>query len=73
MKIAILKERRPHETRVAASVETVQKFADLGVDVCIEKGAGQGSSILDAEFKDAGANIASSAQPHSRIRGGASR
>ena len=39
MKIAILKERRPHETRVAASVETVQKFADLGVDVCIEKGA----------------------------------
>ena len=61
MKIAILKERRPHETRVAASAETVKKFTDLGVEVCIEKGAGQESSILDSEFKDAGANIASSA------------
>ena len=61
MKIAILKERRPHETRVAASAETVKKFADLGVEVCIEKGAGQGASILDSEFNDAGANIASSA------------
>ena len=61
MKIAILKERRPHETRVAASAETVKKFTDLGIDVCVEKGAGQGSSIPDAEFKDAGATIASSA------------
>ncbi len=61
MKIAILMERRPHEARVAASAETVKKFADLGVDVCIEKGAGQGSSILDSEFKEAGASIASSA------------
>ena len=58
MKIAILKERRPHETRVAASAETVKKFIDLGVDVIVEKDAGQGASIPDADFKDAGASIA---------------
>jgi len=61
MKIAILKERRAHEARVAASAETVKKFVDLGVGVTIEKGAGQGSSIPDAEFKAAGASIAASA------------
>lgn len=61
MKIAILKERRAHEARVAASAETVKKFVDLGVDVIVEKGAGQGSSIPDSEFKSAGAAIAASA------------
>ena len=40
MKIAILKERRPHETRVAASAETIKKFLDLGAEVCVEKDAG---------------------------------
>jgi len=61
MKIAILKERRPHETRVAVSAETIKKFSDLGAEVCVEKGAGQGSSIPDAEFKEAGATIAANA------------
>lgn len=61
MKIAILKERRPHETRVAASAETIKKFVALGADVCVEKGAGAGSSIPDAEFKAAGASIEATA------------
>ena len=61
MKIAILKERRPHETRVAASAETIKKFLDLGAEVCVEKDAGKGSSMTDAVFKEAGATIAASA------------
>ena len=61
MKIAILKERRPHEARVAASAETIKKFVGLGADVCVEKGAGAGSSVPDSDFKDAGASIAASA------------
>ncbi len=61
MKIAILKERRPHEARVAASAETIKKFVDLGMDVTVEKGAGQGASIPDADFKAAGATIAATA------------
>ena len=36
MKIAILKERRPHETRVAATPETVKKLKALGADVAVQ-------------------------------------
>jgi len=58
MKIAILKERRANETRVAGSPETVKKFVALGADVCVEKGAGTTASMSDAAFREAGATIA---------------
>ena len=61
MKIAILKERRNSELRVAASDETVKKFVDLGVDLSVETGAGQGSGITDEIFRNAGATIAENA------------
>ncbi|WP_085904092.1 Re/Si-specific NAD(P)(+) transhydrogenase subunit alpha [Kiloniella majae] len=57
MKIAIPKERRPNETRVAASPETVKKLVALGCDVFVEKGAGVAASFTDTAFKDAGATI----------------
>jgi NAD(P) transhydrogenase subunit alpha len=62
MKIAIPKERRANEARVAASPDTVKKFVGLGFDVVVEKGAGLGASILDQAFKDAGATIAADAK-----------
>jgi NAD(P) transhydrogenase subunit alpha len=62
MKIAILKERRPNETRVAGSPDTVKKFTGLGVDVVVEKGAGDGASIPDSVFEAAGASIAADAK-----------
>lgn len=62
MKIAIPKERRPGEARVAASPDTVKKLIDLGFEVAIEKGAGEGSSITDAALKAAGAAIAATAK-----------
>ena len=62
MKIAVLKEKWPNETRVAASPDTVKKFRGLGVEVVVEKGAGAKASIADAAFKDAGATIATSAK-----------
>ena len=55
MKIAIPKERSPGETRVAASIEVIGKLIGLGCEVVVESGAGEGSSISDAAFKDAGA------------------
>jgi H+-translocating NAD(P) transhydrogenase subunit alpha len=61
MKLAILKELRPDETRVAASPETVKKFVDLGLTVVVEKGAGALAAISDQGFKDAGATIAANA------------
>ena len=58
MKIAIVKERRPHETRVAATPETVKKLKALGADVTIEAGAGTAASYTDQAYSDAGATIA---------------
>ncbi len=58
MKIAIPKERRAGEARVAASPDTVKKLGALGLEVIVEKGAGEGASIPDEEFAGAGAAIA---------------
>ncbi|MGV3650812.1 MAG: Re/Si-specific NAD(P)(+) transhydrogenase subunit alpha [Devosia sp.] len=57
MKIAVLRERADGETRVAATPETVTKFAALGASVSIEAGAGAGARITDAAFAAAGATI----------------
>jgi NAD(P) transhydrogenase subunit alpha len=58
MRLAVLKERRANETRVAATPETVKRLVALGLQVAVEAGAGQGASIPDAEFAAAGADIA---------------
>ena len=61
MKIAVLKETWPNETRVSASPETVKKFIGLGAEVVVEKNAGKAASLSDSAFKEAGASIAASA------------
>jgi len=58
MKIAIPKERRPDEARVAASPDTVKKYVALGFEIVVEAGAGDGASIPDDAFGGAGATIA---------------
>lgn len=57
MKIAIPKERRAHEFRVAASPDTVKKMIGLGAEVAVEKGAGLGANFTDDAYKTAGATI----------------
>ncbi len=57
MKIAITKERRAHERRVAATPDTVKKFIALGFTVAIEQGAGEASRIPDRDYQTAGATI----------------
>jgi NAD(P) transhydrogenase subunit alpha len=59
MRLAVLKERRPAETRVAATPDTIKKLIGLGLTVAVESGAGATASIADAEFAAAGAEIAS--------------
>ncbi len=59
MKIAVMKERREHERRVAATPETVKKFVALGFRVAVEAGAGTASRINDADYQAAGAVIES--------------
>ncbi|CAA7613570.1 Re/Si-specific NAD(P)(+) transhydrogenase subunit alpha [Magnetospirillum sp. UT-4] len=62
MKIAIPKERRAGEARVAASPDTVKKFVQMGFEVVVETGAGDGTDIADAVFQEAGATIAADAR-----------
>src|SRR5262245_4988569 len=58
MKLAILKERRAGEARVAATPDAVKRLKGLGLDVVVESGAGAGTSIPDQAFAEAGAAIA---------------
>ena len=57
MKLAVLKERRPGEARVAATPETVKKLKGLGLEVVVEAGAGAAAHISDGEYETAGASI----------------
>jgi proton-translocating NAD(P)+ transhydrogenase subunit alpha len=57
MRLAVLKERRAHETRVAVTADTVKRLVGLGLAVAVETGAGAGASLLDAELAAAGAEI----------------
>ena len=58
MKLAVIRERREAENRVAASPETVKKLIGLGFDVIVEAGAGDAASIPDKDFEAAGASTA---------------
>ncbi|WP_374533008.1 Re/Si-specific NAD(P)(+) transhydrogenase subunit alpha [Phenylobacterium sp.] len=60
--IAVTKERRGGETRVAATPETVKKLIGAGFSVVVEAGAGTAASYPDADYAAAGATIAKSVQ-----------
>ena len=61
LRIAVMKERAPGESRVALTPETAKKFAALGATVAIEQGAGLGASITDDAYREAGAEVGTSA------------
>jgi len=56
--IAVTRERRPGETRVAAVPDTVKKLVGAGCRVVVEAGAGTAASYPDSEYQAAGAAIA---------------
>ena len=58
MRLAVPKETREGETRVAATPESVKKFKGLGLDVVVQAGAGAGAKIADADYIAAGASVA---------------
>jgi NAD(P) transhydrogenase subunit alpha len=60
--IAVTKERRGGETRVAATPETVKKLIGAGFSVVVEAGSGTAASYPDADYEAAGASIAKSVQ-----------
>ena len=66
MRIAVLKEDPAVEPRVAATPETVKKFAAAGASVVVEAGAGAAAGLSDEQYRDAGAEIAASAAEAAR-------
>lgn len=59
--IAVPAESDKNERRVAMAPEAAKKFIALGCKLRVQAGAGAGSEISDAEYKEAGATIARSA------------
>ncbi len=62
MKIAVPKEVRAGETRVATSPDVVKKLVGMGIEVTIEADAGVAAGVLDDAFAAAGAKIEKTAK-----------
>ena len=61
LRIAVLRERAPGESRVALTPETAKKFVALGAVVAVEEGAGLAAALTDGAFAEAGADVGSAA------------
>lgn len=62
MRIAVPREIRPDERRVALAPESVKKLVKAGITVSLEHDAGAGAYFSDEEYIAAGANIAADAK-----------
>jgi alanine dehydrogenase len=62
MKVAIPREIKNNEFRVAITPAGVHDLVAHGHEVIVETDAGTGSSITDSEYRDAGARIAKTAE-----------
>ena len=57
MKIAVPKETKPKERRVALSPTIVKQLVNTGFECVVEAGAGSGSYFSDKDFESAGAKV----------------
>jgi len=62
MKAAVVKETTPGERRVALVPDAVAKLRPAGIDVLVERGAGQGAWFTDSAYAEAGATIVGTAE-----------
>ncbi|MCP2338605.1 alanine dehydrogenase [Actinomadura rupiterrae] len=61
MKVGVPREIKNHEYRVAITPAGVHELTRNGHEVFVERGAGEGSAILDDDYTSAGAKILESA------------
>jgi NAD(P) transhydrogenase subunit alpha len=61
MKVGVARESAAGERRVALVPEALGKLTAAGLEVLVEKGAGDGAAIPDSAFQEAGATIVSTA------------
>ncbi len=59
MKVGVAKETAPGERRVALVPEALGKLTAAGLEILIERGAGDGAFLPDQAYADAGATIVS--------------
>jgi len=64
VKIAVLKETRPHERRVALVPAVADKLTKLGAQVCMQAGAGEAVKLADTAFQ----NVAIESDPTTLVR-----
>jgi H+-translocating NAD(P) transhydrogenase subunit alpha len=62
MKAGVIRETAPGERRVALVPDAVAGLGRAGIDVLVERGAGEGAWLADAAYADAGATIVSRAE-----------
>jgi NAD(P) transhydrogenase subunit alpha len=62
MKAAVVKETAPGERRVALVPDAVARLRPAGIEVLVERGAGDKAWFTDAAYADAGASIVSAAE-----------
>jgi NAD(P) transhydrogenase subunit alpha len=67
MKLAVPKERKPGEQRVALVPGEVARLLPSGIEVVVEEGAGEAALFSDEEYRAAGARVV----PRSALYGGA--
>jgi NAD(P) transhydrogenase subunit alpha len=61
VKLAVIKESRPGESRVAIVPEVAAKLAKLGVETAVQTGAGDAARFSDADYEAAGATVVADA------------
>ena len=57
MKIGVPKEIHDGEKRVATTPDVAKQLIKLGFEVLVESGAGEGSSLSDAAYTEAGVTV----------------
>jgi NAD(P) transhydrogenase subunit alpha len=57
MKIGVVKETAEGERRVSLVPEAVKKLSGKGLELVVQRGAGEGALIPDAAFEEAGATL----------------
>jgi H+-translocating NAD(P) transhydrogenase subunit alpha len=62
MKAAVIKETAPGERRVALVPDALAKLRPAGIEVLVERGAGDSAWLTDAAYADAGASVVSAAE-----------
>ena len=61
MKIGVPKETKDNENRVGLTADGAVALVEAGHACCVERGAGQGCGIADADYESAGASLVDAA------------